>query len=49
MHFYWGQTAAIKRRNVTTLSSAHQAKKKKKKCNFDSGWLEQQCNLHSFF
>ena len=36
-----------KKRNVTILNSAHQAKKQ---CNFDSGWLEQQqCDLHSFF
>ena len=36
-----------KKRNVATLNSAHQAKKR---CDFDSGWLErQQSNLHSFF
>ena len=43
MNYDWGQTAAKKKkkrkeRNLTTLNSAHQAKKK---CNFDSGWLEQ--------
>ena len=40
-------TNSLKKRSVATLNSAHQTKKK---CNFDSGWLERQlCDLHSFF
>ena len=37
----------LQKRDVTTLNSAHQAKKQG---NFDSGWLErQQSGLQSFF
>ena len=37
----------IKKTNMATLNSAHQAKKQ---CNFDSRWLEgQQYGLRSFF
>ena len=36
--------SSCKKRNVTTLNSAYQAKKQ---CNFDSSWLDrQQCDLH---
>ena len=39
--------SSCKKRNVTTLNSAYQAKKQ---CNFASSWLDrQQCDLHSFF
>ena len=33
MHYHWEQTA-VKKWNMATLNSAHQAKKQ---CNFDSG------------
>ena len=42
-----GDKLLRKKRSVSTLNSAHQAKKQR---NRDSGWLERQhCNLHSFF
>ena len=39
MHSLWGQTAAKKKRNMTSLKYAYQGKKQ---YNFDSGWLERQ-------